>query len=279
VALGLVPSDAFLLCVQAGVVAAPRALDPRLTEGLKRFRGPGWALIPIGSIVGVIFAIRFASGTADWLTWLALVAVPLLSVATLGRLMHGARWWFALAVPVLFLLAWRTPYSLWGEGANALLGGLSCVTLGVLLGAVTPARWLKLGIVAMAVADVWLISTSTLQAPNNVLVAAAPGSGLPQLQSEQWGTVTLGYGDLFVAGLLGAIWSQRPRAQWRVALLTLALAGAFDVVFDLARNELPATVPVALAMLVCEAGVRGRRRVSARRGRWRPAGGTLPRGS
>lgn len=250
-ALGLIPSDAGLLCVQAGVVAAPRALDPRATAVLHRFRGRGWALIPVGSIVGVIFAIRYASATADWLTWLALIAVPLLSIVALGWLMHGARWWLALLVPVLFLLAWRTPSSLCGEGAGALLSGLSCVTLGVLLGAVTPAGWLKAGVVAMACADVWLVSSDLLQAPNNVLAAAAPPSGLPQLQSEQWGTVTLGYGDLFVAGLLGALWSQRPRLQWRVAVLTLAIAGAFDLLFFFV-DELPATVPVALALLVME---------------------------
>jgi hypothetical protein len=260
VALGLIPSDAGLLCLQAGVVAAPRALDPDVAARLVRFRGRGWALIPVASIVGVIFAIQAVSGVADFLTWLALIAVPLLSVAALGWLMHGARWWLALLVPVLFVLAWRTPYSLWGEGAGALLCGLSCVTLGVLLGAVTPLRWLKLGIIAMAVADVWLISTNTLQAPNTTLAVAAPPSGLPQLQSEQWGTVSLGYGDLFVAGLLGAIWSRRPDLQWQVALATLALAGVFDLLF-LTYDNLPATVPVALALITLElAAVATRRR-------------------
>jgi hypothetical protein len=34
-------------------------------------------VIPVGSIVGVIFAIRDASGTTTWLTYLALVAVPI----------------------------------------------------------------------------------------------------------------------------------------------------------------------------------------------------------
>jgi hypothetical protein len=276
VTLGLIPSDAGLLCLQAGVVAAPRALEPRLGAWLGRMRGPAWALIPVVSIVGVIFAIRSASATAGWLTWLALIAVPLLSIAALGWLVHGSRRVLLLAVPVLFLLAWRSPGSLIGEGAAALLSGLSCVSLGVLLGGVTPERWLKLGIVAMAVADVWLISANTLQAPNGVLIAAAPGGGLPQLQSEQWGSVTLGYGDLFVAGLLGAVWSARPRVQWRVALLTLLLAAAFDVVFNLAQNDLPATVPVALAMLVSDLFVWGSRFSSGgTRGRSGPFRGDL----
>lgn len=260
-ALGLIPSDAGLLCVQAGVVAAPRALDIRLTHALARFQGRGWALVPVASIVGVIFAIQAVPDTATWLTWLALIAVPLLAVAALGWLMHGARWWLALAVPVLFALVWRSPHSLWGEGAGTLLAGLSCVSLGVLLASVTPSRWLKAGVVVMAIADVWLVSSDLLQAPNNVLVAAAPGGGLPQLQSEQWGTVTLGYGDLFVAGLLGAAWSSRPRPQLGAALLTITLAAVFDLLF-LVVDELPATVPVALALIVMECWDRRNRRRS-----------------
>ena len=65
----------------------------------------------------------------------------------------------------------------------------------------TPPGWLKLGILAMAAADVWLVLSDLLQAPNATLCRApAPGSGLPQLQSELFGSVSMGYGDLFVAG-------------------------------------------------------------------------------
>jgi hypothetical protein len=132
------------------------------------------------------------------------------------------------------------------------------VTLGALLAAVTPSRWLKLGIVAMACADVWLIASDQLQAPNNELVAAKPGGGLPQLQSEQFGSVSMGYGDVFVAGLLGGVYAARARLQRHAAMLTLALAALFDLLF-LVTDNLPATVPVALALLLVEVGLaRGR---------------------
>ncbi len=259
-ALPLIPSDAGLLALQAGVVAAPRALDAEWATRLGRLRGRGWALIPVASIVGVIFAIRYASDTASWLTYLALVAVPILAAVALGWLARGARPWLALIAVGLFVVAWRTPYSLSGQAAAALLSGLSCVTLGVLLAAVTPSRWLKLGIVAMAGADVWLIASGQLQAPNNVLVAAKPSGGLPQLQSEQFGSITMGYGDLFVAGLLGGVLAPRVRVQRVAALLTLGIAGLFDLLF-LAVDNLPATVPVALALLIVEVGLaRGRLR-------------------
>ena len=258
-ALPFIPSDATVLVVQAAVVAAPRR--PPEIPWIRRLSGPAWAIIPIASIVGVIFAIRYMSGTATGLTWLALIAVPLLAAAALGCARRGARPWLALLAIPLFALAWASRTTLWGEGAAVALSALSCVTLGVLLGAVTPPGWLKLGIVAMSAADVWLVLSDLLQAPNNALVAAAPlpGSGLPQLQSELFGTVSLGYGDLFVAGLLGAALARQCRAQAPMALLTLVLAGLFDLLFFV-LNELPATVPVALALIAGEVWQWRRRR-------------------
>jgi hypothetical protein len=248
--LAFVPSDAVMLAVQAGVVAAPRR--PPEIPWIRRLSGPAWALIPIASIIGVIFAIRFTSSTATGLTWLALVAIPILAAVALGWAGHGGRWWLAGVAVVLFVLAWASKTTLWGQGAATLLSALSCVTLGWLLGAVTPPRWLKLGILAMCAADVWLVASDLLQTPNTTLTAAAPlphsGLHLPQLQSEQFGSVLMGYGDLFVAGLLGAVLAREGRRQWPVALLTLVLAGAFDLLFFVV-NELPATVPVAVALI------------------------------
>jgi hypothetical protein len=271
VALPFVVSDAGLLAVQAGVVAAPRALGP--FPQLARLRGRGWALVPIASIVGVVFVIRYVSTSADWLTYLALVAIPILAAIALGWVAHGARPVLALVAIGLFVVVWRTPNSLVGEAAEAILSGLSCVTLGVLLAAVTPAGWLKLGILAMAGADVWLVFSDLLQHPNSVLEAAAPGGGLPQLQSERFGTVTMGYGDLFVAGLLGAIYASRPRLQVAAALLTFAFACLFDLLFFV-LNELPATVPVALALLLLE--IRPLRRAIEREARAGPRAGAAP---
>jgi hypothetical protein len=282
VALGFIPSDAAVLIVQAGVVAAPRR--PPRVAWIERMSGPVWAAIPLVSIVGVIFAIRYVGSTATGLTWLALVAVPLLAALALGWAMHGARPWLAGLAVALFLLAWLDRTTLIGEGAGTLLCALSCVSLGWLLAAVAPPGWLKLGILAMAAADVWLVLSDLLQTPNDALVSAAPapGSGLPQLQSESFGSISLGFGDLFVAGLLGAVLAREGRRQWPVALLTLLLAGLFDLLFFV-LSELPATVPVAAALVVGEAWLWWARRrggaagaLSAGRRRWRPAA-AIPR--
>jgi hypothetical protein len=250
VVLPFIPSDACVLAVQAGIVAAPRS-DPPGLDWLRRLGGRGWALVPLGSIVAVIFAIRGTAQTATDLTYLALVAVPILAALALGWGMRGARPAAALAVPVLFAVAWIWRTSLAGQGAALILSALSCVTLGILLAALTPARWLKVGIVLMALGDTYLVATDLLQAPNNLLTAAHPTAGLPQLQSEVFGNVQLGYGDLFIAAVLGAVLASDPRRQRQAALLTLIFAAAFDLLFFLV-NELPATVPVALALIASE---------------------------
>ncbi|HEY2769319.1 MAG TPA: hypothetical protein VGI87_02075 [Solirubrobacteraceae bacterium] len=262
-ALAFVPSDAGLLVLQAACVAAPRPA-PKIAL-FDRLGGRGWAIVPIASIVVVIFAIRYVSSTATGLTYLALIAVPPLAAAALGWACRGSTPWGAILAIPLFLLAWLDKTSLAGQAAGSILAALSCVTLAVLLAAVTPPGWLKVGILLMAAADSWLVLSDLLQAPNATLVAAAPGGGLPQLQNVPFGTAIMGYGDVFVAAVLGAVLARSSRElQWRAALLTLVIAGLFDLLFFV-LNELPATVPVALALIVVEVGgwLRRRRRSRA----------------
>jgi hypothetical protein len=250
VALPFVVSDGAVLAVQAALVAAPRAAPPG-SERLRRLGGRGWALVPLGSIVVVIFAIRGVSQTATGLTYLALVAVPILAALALGWGMRGARPAAALAAIPLFAIAWIWRTSLSGEAAALALSALSCITLGILLAALTPPSWLKVGIVLMAIGDTYLIATDLLQAPNNTLTGAHPAAGLPQLQSELFGSVQMGYGDLFIAAVLGAVLAREAGRQRAGAVLTLAFAAAFDLLF-FAVDELPATVPVALALIAGE---------------------------
>jgi len=267
VTLGFWLSDACLVGVQSALVTLPRGRAPARVEALaQRLSGRAWALVPLASIVLVVVAIRAAGATADGLAWLALVAVPPLAAAALGATMRGGRPPLALLAIPLFALAWWRRETLLGEGAAVALSALSCVTLGVLLTAVAPRGWLKLGIVAMAAVDAYLVGSELLQPANDVLNAAAPPAHLPQLQRALLGDALIGYGDLFVAGVFGAIVAAEARAErpgdpertasGRWALVTLALALAFDLLF-LVLDVLPATVPVALALLLRE-GLRRR---------------------
>ncbi len=264
--LGFWLSDAALVGVQSALVAIPRGRAPARVEGLvRRLSGRGWALVPLASIVLVVAAISAASAVADGLAWLALLAVPPLAAAALGAAIRGARPWLAsLAIP-LFALAWADRGGLAGEAAAVALSALSCATLGVLLTAVAPRGWLKAGIVAMALVDAYLVGAQLLQPANDALNAAAPPAHLPQLQRALFGDALMGYGDLFVAGVFGAIVAAERSADphedppWRWALVVLALALAFDLLF-LAVDVLPATAPVALALLLRERVRRRRRR-------------------
>lgn len=240
---------------QAAVVAVPR--DAHL-PALARLRGGAWAAVPALSVIAVAFGIRAASGTADGLTLLAVFAVPPLAAAALGWAARGGRPALGAVVMALFAIAWADRDGLAGHCAALTLTALSCVTLGVLLAAVAPARWLKIGIVVMAVVDTALVASDLLRAPNDVLNAAAPPIGLPRLQTGQFGNALMGYGDFFAAALLGAVVAGDPRGRRQAVLLTAALALSLDLLFLVVR-ELPATLPVAGALAVYELLARRRR--------------------
>ncbi len=246
---------------QAALVALPGRL-PALPLGLGELRSRWWALLPAGSIVVVIAAVNFYAGSADFLTYLALIAVPPLAAVALGGLVRGARPPWALAVVPLFALAWAATGSLVGGSAATILSGLGCVTLGWLLVSLVPAAWLRWGIYAMAAVDAWLVATDLLQGPNSVLTTAAPGADLPRLQIADFGSARMGFGDLFVAALVGCLLAadgpiadamrrESARRQWVCAGLVAVLALAFDLLF-FAVDELPATVPVAVALALTQ---------------------------
>jgi hypothetical protein len=255
-------SDAVLIAVQAALVALPGAPHPR---ALRRLRGAAWALVPALSIGVVIAWLALAPGAADFLTYLALVATPLLAAAALGYIIRGARPSWALLTLPLLAVAWRAKGSLGGDAAALALTALGCLTLGWLLAAVAPARWLKFGIVAAAILDSILVFSHLLDQPNATLNAAAPAGGLPQLQFVSFGAATMGYGDFFIAGVLGGLLVALRRDQLPVALVCLVFAAAFDLLFFV-TDELPATVPVALALIASElAGLAARRSAAASR--------------
>ncbi len=253
-------STSVLTLVQAALVLLPSARRVRVP---RRLTGRWWATLPAASVLVVVFGLRAAAPAAQGLTYLALVAVPVLAAGALAFVSRGARPMLGALALVLFVLAWADRRGLLGQAAALALSGLSCVALGVLLSAVAPSRWLRAGIVVMAVVDSALVVSDLLQAPNDVLNAAAPAAGLPQLQTAGFGSAVMGFGDLFIAGVLGAVLAANRRVQrqgaWAVAMLGLG----FNLLFLVVR-ELPATVPVALALVLVEVHARRGRRRAAR---------------
>ncbi len=243
-------SIGILSLVQAALVALPR---PFRADWIGRLGSSWWALLPPLSIVVVIGAVALAPGTADFLTYLALVAVPPLAAAALAWLVRGGRPWLALAAIPLFALAWAAKGSLSGQTAALALSALACVALGWALTEIVAARWLKLGIYAMAAIDTWFVAGDLLQSPNAVLNAAAPAAGLPHLQFVSFGSAVMGFGDIFVAATLGALLASDRRLQLGGALIAAVLGVGFDLLF-FAVDELPSTVPIALTLAVLEIG-------------------------
>jgi hypothetical protein len=272
-------SIAVLSVVQGALVALVG--DGRTLDGVTWLERRGsrlWAAIPPLSVIVFVFVAQAAArASAQSLTYLALVAVPVLAAVALGWLARGARPALVPLTVALFALAWADHGGLAGDSAALALSALSCVALGALFAALTPARWLALGVVLMACADAALVVSELLQHPNEVLTAAHPAGGLPRLQAAIFGSAAMGYGDLFVAGIFGGMLARgwgggarrrqsdgraddRPsrstaaRAaarvlQLRAAVLVALLALLFDLLF-FAVHELPATVPVALALVI-----------------------------
>jgi hypothetical protein len=256
--------------IQCALVALPGRL-PLLPWGLGDLRSRWWALLPAMSIVVVIVAVNFYEDSATFLTYLALVGVPPLAALSLGLLVRGARPPWALAVVPLFALAWAAPDALAGEAAATALSALACVALGWMLVSVVPALWLRLGIYAMAAVDTWLVASDLLQGPNSVLSVASPAADLPRLQAVHFGSAAMGFGDLFVAALVGCLLAGvtsapansadgpktsdierfSARRQLCAAILVSVLALGFDLLF-LVVDSLPATVPVAVALAVVQ---------------------------
>jgi hypothetical protein len=255
--------SAEFIAAYAGSSVAQAALVAGATAGsaaplwARALRHRAFALLPLLSLVGVVALLRLWPEQAHVFATAALVLVPLLALASALR--AGP---LALVLTIAMIVTvLHDGRSLAGEVAALGLIGASCLLLGSLLVELSPPRWLGAGIAAMAAADLVLVASGVLGPASDVLNAAAVGGHLPQLQRVELGPLDMGYADLFLPALVGALLAARARPRAWAAGLTLGFALAAGLVF-LAFDRLPATVPVALALLVVEGG-------GALRGAWR----------
>ena len=114
-----------LTVAQAGCIALAAAGLPRWAD---RFRGPAWALMLPLSIAAVVVAIAAIPSTADVLTWVAVLLVPIGGALAFGWAMRGARPWLAALAPPLLALAWALPDRRLGQLAAVVLIAGSAIT-------------------------------------------------------------------------------------------------------------------------------------------------------
>ena len=76
--------------------------------------------------------------------------------------------------------------------------------------------------------------------------------GFHSFNSRSSALAVIGFGDLFIAAVLGALLAPDPARQRQAAGVAALIALAFDLLFFLV-SELPATRSIALALAVLEA--------------------------
>ena len=225
---------AVLVLLQAAVI--PLVRDPGLLPRIPRH--PLLGLLPLVAIGGGVIALGAIPGAVGAVTDLAALAVPPLALLAV---LHVRRWALPLAIvsPLLWLAVWRLPTSGWTQ----------LTELRVLEGSG--------GLVATAV-DLGQVRTVQVGPVSQALAAAAPPKGLPALQQLELLGAGMGWGDVYLAALVGAIVAASVRATVAATVAT-AIAGLLLGLLFGTLDLLPATVPPAIGLLV--AGVVEHRRV------------------
>jgi hypothetical protein len=243
-------STVILATIEGAMVALP---CPAALDRLKHLRSPAWALVAPGSLLFGTFGVLALPSLATGLALLALLATPVLAAIAVVGVVHG-RQGKLLVVPVALGLAAAVGAGWPGQLAASLLTALGCLTLGAAFVRLTPARWLYIGVLSMALVDVLLLGMGVAQ-PAGALLYDALGSGAhPVLQRAQLGNITLDYPDLVLAAVVGGVVAGRA-VQPRAAVLAAILAAAYELLLAVC-DSVPATVPLALVLLLVEFGPR-----------------------
>jgi hypothetical protein len=239
-----VPAFATMATAQGLTVSLCGAV-PAATATAARVRSR-WALAVLAPPVAFVAMVALLSEHPDAaaiVLQVATFAVP--ALATVAAMRLARRGWPAI-VAALLAAAMLWSHALVGQVATLALLVLSCVAIGSLVPRLGHPAALAAGAAALAVADVTLLVLGPVgdaaTALDNVRFAHVPSFGEAVV-----GTVHMGYGDLFVAGIAGAVAARTPGGASRVGLLTLVLFLA-EAALLAGPAAYPATVPVVAAL-------------------------------
>jgi hypothetical protein len=241
-----------LASVEGALVALPRA---DALEPLGTLRSPAWAALLPGSIVAGTFLPLAMPSMALGLVLMAGVITPLLATVAILEVVRGPRHAgtrrallalaFALAVIAALISGWEAQLS-----ATALTA-LGCLAVGTELARLIPRRWFVLGVIGMCLADVALLASGVGGSAAQLMAAATRDVHGPVFSQADIGRVTTDYPDLVLAAVLGGFLAGRHRQLLAAALVTV-LGAAYGLLLLPIAHLLPATVPIALTLLMLE---------------------------
>jgi hypothetical protein len=236
-------SEYVVLCgVQAVAVLGPRASP--VVRVLRRFRILG--VIPLLAIGGAVLVMSANPDLAQQATDLATFATPIAFLG--GFLAFRVRSLWVLA-PVLYLIAWKATGDRHEVAIDVLIVG-ACATLAWLTGIVAPRRALAVGILVATAVDVYqVLASTTVATVAHALTAAAPPSTLPHLQEAVWRGASMGWGDVYLAALLGTVVASLSLPRRLLVAVVVFVAGLANGFEFLAVDLIPATVPVAVGVV------------------------------
>ena len=249
----LFPWYAALCAAQGLLVAAPAVgREAGRRHALLGLAGPAAAMI-----VGVGLIRVLGGSGASFLAYLGTIATPALAAA-LGRTANWPRPYLTVvAAAVLYVVAWQATGHV-AEIAGALLIGGACLAIASIVGPITPARYLAIGLIVLIGVDVYLVWGTTQVKATSVALqnATLPHIGvthrsrpLPALQQVDLGNSSMGWLDFLAPALLGAVVGRRTRRRLLAAATVAVTALAWGFLLEV-TSPIPATVPVLAGLAV-----------------------------
>ncbi len=241
-----------LATLEGALVALPRA---DAFEPLRTLRSPAWAALLPGSILAGTFAPLAIPSMALGLVVMAGVMTPVLATVAVLEVVRGPRVRasrlallavaFALAVIAALISGWA------GQISATALTALGCLALGTALARLIPSRWFVFGVLGMCLADVALLASGIGHSAATLMATATADVHGPVFSQAGIGRVTTDYPDLVLAAVLGGFLAGRHR-QLIAAVLVTTIGAAYGLLLLPIAHLLPATVPIALTLILLE---------------------------
>jgi prepilin signal peptidase PulO-like enzyme (type II secretory pathway) len=203
--------------------------------------------LPLVAIGGGVIFLGAVPSAVGAVTTLAAFAVPPLALFAAWHVRRAALP-LAIVSPILWLIVWRLPTTGWTQLAGDLLIVLAAVSLGRLTGWIAPRAALVVGVLVATAVDIWQVLTVQVQPVATALATAVPARGLPALQQLEMVGATMGWGDAYLAAVLGAVVAASGRATIAAVFGTLLGGLSLGLLFNVVEF-VPATVPVAVGLL------------------------------